>query len=338
MEILVTGASGFIGQHLARALAAQGHQVRVLLRSSHIETCFNGATKPFLGDLTHEESLRPAVEGVDLVYHLAAVRERWGLSYKTCYDINVEGTRYLLDAAAEQRARFVYCSSVGVLGYPGTLDVDESYPYCTKESKYPYHHTKALAEQLTREYAQRGWLRAVVVRPLITYGPGDAFGVVTRLLVLLARGHFVPVGDGRNHVHLAYITDTVRGIILAGESEQADGQVYILPGTRPITVRELIAQACALLKQSVPRCHLPRLPSQTVTRLFKLMCAVQGQFGLQIWDNEPFLSRDKFDALMANQGFSGRRAAQDLGYRPAMDYADGLRLTVAWARQSHFLP
>jgi len=337
MEILVTGASGFIGRHLVRALGAQGHYVRVLIRASSTYTNSNGS-KPFVGDLTDADSLRQAVEGVDQVYHLAAIRDRWGWPYEDYYAVNVEGTRCLLDAAARQGACFIYCSSVGVLGYPGILDIDESYDYRPQDGKYNYHHTKALAEQLTLEYAHKGKLAATVVRPVITYGPGDEYGMITKLLTLLAAGRFVPVGSGQNHVHLAYITDMVRGIILAGECHQAVGRVYIIPGTRPIAMKELVAYACTLLECPIPRWHIPLAPARAAAWMFESVYTLQRQLGLQLLDGEPFITRDKIDTLTVNRGFSGRRAERELGYQPIIDYPEGLASTIVWARQTGFLP
>lgn len=336
MKVLVTGASGFIGRYLAHALIAQGHQVRVLVRTSSAQNSFNGPM-PFVGDLTDAASLRRAVEGVDQVYHLAAIRDRWGQPFQDYYAVNVQGTRHLLGAAADQGTRFVYCSSVGVLGYPGTLDIDESYPYRTNDGKFNYHHTKALAEQLTLDYARRDRLVATVVRPVITYGPGDEYGMVTKLLTLLATGRFVPVGNGRNHVHLAYVTDTVRGIILAGEGDQSPGRVYIIPGSRPITMRELIVQACVLLGRPTPRWHIPLMSAKAAARMMETVYTLHRRLGLRVLGDEPFLTRDKIDTLTINRGFNGRRAEQELGYHPTVDYPEGLALTVAWARQAGIL-
>lgn len=336
MKILVTGASGFIGQHLTRSLLAQEHQVRTLLRRSSVRVGLDGATS-YIGDLTDAASLRQAVEGVDQVYHLAVIRDRPGISYQDYYAVNVEGTRHILDAAAAQGARFVYCSSVGVLGYPGVTDIDEDFAYRPEDGKYNYHHTKALAEQLTLEYHHQGRLKATVVRPVITYGPGDSYGMITKLLAMLARARFIPIGDGRNHVHLAYITDTVRGIILAGESDQSAGRVYHIPGFRPISMRELIALACELVGRPAPRWHIPLGLAKAAARAFESAYALQHRLGLEFLGTEPFLTRDKIDTLTINRGFSGRRAEQELGYHPSVDYSEGLARTVDWARQAHLL-
>jgi farnesol dehydrogenase len=180
MKILVTGGTGFLGGHLVRTLLERGHAVRALVRRGSDVGGLKG-TELVYGDLTEPGSLRQAVEGVETVYHLAAIRDKWSTPYEAYYAVNVRGTQNLLDAAMGQVNKFVYCSTAGVARYPGNLQADESLPYNTEgHGQYGYHHTKALAEQLTLEYAHQGQVPATVVRPTIVYGPGDAlfaFGV-----------------------------------------------------------------------------------------------------------------------------------------------------------------
>jgi len=333
---LVTGATGFIGSHLVQALLESAHQVRILARApSAFRT--HPHCQTILGDLTDPRATRTAAQGMDVVYHLAAIRDRWGVPYDDYHTVNVKGTRSLLNAAADEGARFVYCSSVGVLGYPGVLGIDEAFPYGAEDGKYNYHHTKVLAEQLTLDYARSGRLAATIVRPVITYGPGDEYGMVTKLLRMISAGHFIQVGSGRNHVHLAYASDTVRGIILAGESDRSPGQVYILPGTRPIAMNELLAQTCAILGRVTPCWRVPLTPAKGAAWMFESLFTLQRRLGLNVLGDEPFLTRDKIDTLTMNRGFSGQRAERDLGYRPSVDYAEGLTLTVGWARHAGLL-
>ena len=145
--------------------------------------------------------------------------------------------RRLLAAAAGRALRFVYISSVGVLGWPGVDGIDESFPVDVRPGEIDYHGTKAAAEQLV--HAWRGGVETVVVRPTITYGPGDTDGMLTRLIRLIARGRFVRIGRGENRFHLAYIDDLVQGLILAGTHPSAPGEIFILAGHGPILVREL---------------------------------------------------------------------------------------------------
>ena len=239
MIALVTGANGFIGGSLAASLSASGWEVRVVVRASS-RTRLRGSERyrVFEADLTASSGvLEEAVAGCDVVFHAAAIRDRWGTSPEEYRRVNVEGTRRLLAAAAGRALRFVYISSVGVLGWPGVDGIDESFPVDVRPGEIDYHGTKAAAEQLV--HAWPGGMDTVVVRPTITYGPGDGDGMLTRLIRLIARGHFIRIGRGENRLHLTYIDDLVQGLILAGTHPSAPGETFILAGHGPILVREL---------------------------------------------------------------------------------------------------
>jgi dihydroflavonol-4-reductase len=331
LKALVTGATGFIGGHLASALEERGDEVRILART---------ATKALLppsfqvasGDLTDPSAARAAVKGVDIVFHLAAIRDRWDMLYQDYYRVNVEGTRHLLQAAADEGCRFIYCSSVGVMGHPGCLGIDENYPYAAGDGKYNYSHTKALADQMTLDYATRGQLWATVVRPVITYGPGDTWGMLTRLIDMLAHQRFMPVGDGRNHLHLAYISDVVDGFLLAASSERANCRAYIVAGPAAITLNDLVRKLCDLLGVPSPRWHVPAGLARAAGRGLETLYALKRRAGVTALGSVPFITRDKVDTLALNRSYSTARAEQELGLAPRVTYDEGLPLTVNWWR------
>lgn len=322
MKVLVTGASGFMGHHLARRLIALGHVVRVLARRPLADPELKEAEQ-VVGDLADAGSVASAVDGVQAIFHLAAQRDGWGIPMKTYWAVNVEGTLALLDAAARAGVeRVVLCSSVGVARYPGRLDADESLPYSTPTSQVAYHVTKAEAERVTLAAAQAGAVPAVVVRPVITYGPRDQTGMVTQLLIRLKRGQFFPIGDGRSHVHLAYVDDVIAGMVLAWECGTA-GRVYILSGPRPTPVRQVIAAACAALG----RADLGPLALPTGLAQFAAQVAERAWSGL---GRRPPITRDAIATLTVDRGFSHARAAAELGYTPGIELEEGLRRTVGW--------
>lgn len=329
MRALVTGGSGFVGGHLVRALLARGYAVRALVRPASRTDGLAGA-ELVCGDVTDAADCRAAVSGVDVVYHLAAIRDRWGTPYADYLAVNVEGTRNLLEAAAGQVGRFVYCSSVGVLGYPGVLDIDESFPLRPNDGKVFYHRTKAQAEEMALDFARQGRLATTVVRPVITYGPGDDWGMVTRLIAMLKQGTFVLVGNGRNHLHLCYVSDTVQGLILAGESGQSAGQVYIIAGPEPIILDDLVVKVCGLLERKPPRWHVPTWLARMAGGLLEGIYSAQARLGLRVLGQAPFLTRDKVDTLAGNRGFSIEKARCELGYAPVVSYDEGLGRTVEW--------
>jgi nucleoside-diphosphate-sugar epimerase len=291
------------------------------------------------GDLTEPDGLRRAVEGVEAVYHLAAIRDKWGTPYQAYYTVNVEGTRNLLDAAAGCVDKFVYCSTAGVARYPGNLQADESLPYNTDgHGQYRYHHTKALAEQLALEYARTGQVPATVVRPTIVYGPGDTWGMMTRLVAMLAKGRFALVGDGRNHLHLVYADDVISAFLLAGESSKSVGQVYIIAGPSLITLNTLVAKVCAPLSVRPPRWHIPLSVAKTAGWMLEMAYAGKLSMGIRAFGDMPLVTRDKVDTLTVNRGYNIAKIRQELGYCPTVDYDQGLPRTINWYQRKGYLP
>lgn len=338
MRILVTGGIGFLGGHLVRALLKRGHEVRALVRRGSNVGRLKGA-EPVCGDLTEPDSLRQAVEGVEAVYHLAAIRDKWGTPYQAYYTVNVKGTQNLLDASIGRVDKFVYCSTAGVVRYPGNLQADELLPYNTDgHGQYYYHHTKALAEQLTLEYARQGQVPATVVRPTIAYGPGDTWGMMTRLMTMLAKGRFTLVGDGRNHLHLVYVDDVIKAFLLAGESSKSVGQVYIIAGPSLITLNNLVAKVCALLDVELPRWHIPVRVAKAAGWMLETAYAGKFSMGIRAFGDMPFVTRDKVDTLTVDHGYNIAKIRQELGYCPTVDYDQGLWRTVNWCRRKGYLP
>jgi len=320
MRVLITGATGFIGGHLARYLAAHGHHVRALVRRDSLSLAEDGVELA-RGDIADFEAVRAAMDGVEAIFHLAAARDVWGAPDAVYQRINVKGTRHLLEAAAEAGARrFVYCSSVGVARYAGNLQADETLSFSEPTSQVFYHRTKARAERMALD------AQAVVVRPVITYGPQDECGFVTRLITLLAQGQLVWVGNGRNHVDLVYIDDLVLGMYTA-LVQGAAGRVYILSGTVPIQVRALVDKICKLVGTRAPRIYVPA----SFARLTGW--GMETFYRIARWEQSPFITRDKIATLTVDRGFSHARASQELGYRPQVSYDEGLRRTLAWIQE-----
>jgi len=326
MRVLVTGVTGFIGGHLARYLMMQGHYVRALVRRES-PALTEAGIELVLGDIADALTVRAAVQGVEIIFHLAAVRDVWGTPESVYQKVNVAGTRRLLEAAAEEGVhRFVYCSSVGVARYPGNLQADEMLPFSKPTSQVFYHRTKAQAEQMALE------AQAVVVRPVIAYGPGDGDGFVTRLITLLARGQLLWVGNGRNHVDLVYIDDLVIGMYTALERGAA-GRVYILSGTEPIQVRALVDKICKIMEVRLPRIRVPASFARLAGWGMETFYQAGSRVGIVPNGKEPFITRDKVATLTVDRGFSHARASQELGYWPRVDYDEGLRRTLDWLQE-----
>jgi nucleoside-diphosphate-sugar epimerase len=198
VKVLVTGATGFTGGHLAQHLAACGDDVRALVRPRSRDR-FDRSPLPghgvtaVDGDLMDAEAVRRAAEGVDVVYHIAATYREAGQPDSAYRAINVDGTRHVLEAAlASGVARVVHCSTGGVHGHIANPPANEDAPFNPGDV---YQETKLEAEKLAREFGSTTGLDVVVARPIGIYGPGDR-----RFLTMfrgLARGRFPMIGDGR---------------------------------------------------------------------------------------------------------------------------------------------
>lgn len=256
MNALVTGASGFLGSHVARLLAERGDSVRVLVRpSSDLRAVHDLPVERVTGDLRDAASLERALAGVDAVFHVAADYRLWAANPAEIYDSNVGGTRNLL--AAAQRAgvkRFVYTSSVATVAVhrPGRLP-DEDVDSRLEEMIGHYKRSKFMAEQEALRAAAEG-APVVVVNPTTPVGPGDWKPTPTgKLIVDFLNGRmpaYVETG-----LNIVPVEDAARGHLLAAERGKI-GRRYILGG-RNMTMREILEALAQATGRPAPRVRLP---------------------------------------------------------------------------------
>jgi dihydroflavonol-4-reductase len=229
MLVLVTGATGFVGANLARALVARGDRVRVLRRGASRLDALEGVPVEYAtGDILDAGSLEEAMRGCEVVFHVAAVSQYWRSKPATVYQVNVDGTRNVLQAAlACGVQRVVHTSSTAAIGYSTpAAPADESQSFPDHLQWFVYGHSKHLSEMEVHQAVARG-LPAVIVNPAIVLGPRDVNFVSGSLIRASVRGQLrvVPPG-GSNIVHVA---DVVAGHIAAAERGQV-GERYILGG------------------------------------------------------------------------------------------------------------
>jgi nucleoside-diphosphate-sugar epimerase len=231
MRILVTGASGYIGNQLAHRLAAAGQQVHALIRSDVQSKSLQHANITlFKGDLNHPQSIARAMRGCYQVYHTAARTGAWAKDPRLFYTVNVDGTQNLLQAARKAGVeRLVFTSSSGVLGPSSGAPVQEQ-AQRTLPFRIDYDRSKKLAEDLIRQEARS--LPAVIVAPSKVYGPGPTSHALTANAIIQRFLHkrlaFIPY-PGTQQVCFAYAPDVVQGHLLAMEKGRA-GETYILGG------------------------------------------------------------------------------------------------------------
>jgi len=318
-KVLVTGANGFTGSYLCKNLLQRGDHVRALVRRTSRCDLLQGVEVEYVyADLGSADSLEPAVKDVDVVFHIAATYRTEGVPRKVFYDVNVAGTRRLLNAARHAGVtRFVHCSTVGVQGEIQNPPATEDAPFAPGDH---YQHSKMEGELLARRFFQEQGLPGTVVRPVGIYGPGDTR--FFKLFNFIHNGKFRMIGSGAVLYHLTFVEDLVEGIALAGERPEAIGEVFTIGGAEYVTLAELVERIARVLDQPVPRRSVPVWPVWTAGLLCELICRP-----LRI---EPPVHRRRLDFFIKDRAFDIGKAKKLLGYRPAVDLDTGLRRTAEW--------
>lgn len=311
MTALVTGANGFVGAAVVRALLGDGHAVRAFVREGSDRRNLEGLDVELAcGDLNDASSVQRAVQGCRHVLHVAADYRLWVPAPAAMYKTNVDGSLAVVNAAARAGVeRLVYTSSVAVLGIrPDRLPADEETPVSVDDMIGPYKRSKFLAEQAVRRRAAELDVPLVIVNPSTPIGPGDIKPTPTgRIIVDGALGRIPAFVDtGLNLVH---VDDVARGHLLALNAGRL-GERYILGGT-DMSLEAILGLVARQSGRVPPHIRLPRRP------LYPL--AIAAQWWARIAGGEPRLSLDELRMAAKCMYFTSDKAARELGYswRPA---------------------
>ena len=322
--VAITGATGFVGGALARALAAEGVGIRALARpSSDRGLLANVDVEWVVGDVTDADSLRGAFDDTEWLIHAAGRLGAAGVPEAEYHRLHVGGTRHVLAEAARAGCRRVlYVSSPGVLGPTGKSPVDETADLAPSN---PYERSKAAAEQVASQFAANG-LPVVIARPEFIYGPGDTH--VLGLFRAIQRGVFFYVGRGANLCHPTYIDDAVDGMLRCLRHGQV-GEIYHITGPTAVSFRELGRTIARALGARPPWLMIPK----PVAYLGAMVLETVGQ----ITGATPPLSRTGVAFFSEDRSFSWQKAWEQLGYVPRFHLQAGVERTVAWYRQEGLL-
>jgi len=327
MRILVTGATGFTGGHLARGLRRRGSTVRALARAEDARAAALSADgiEVSVGDLRDCASLGRALAGIDIVYNIGATYRQAAAGKADYAAINARAVADLIEAASVAGVRrVVHCSTVGVHGDVDQPPAGEDAPLRPGDE---YQRSKLEGERLGRAAAARTGVELVIARPSGIYGPGDR-----RLLKLfrgVARRRFVTLGSGEIYYHLTYIDDLVEGFRLCGEVPAASGRTYILAGGEVTTLNELVRRIASAAGVRTPGLRLPVWPFWLAGAACEAVCVPLGI--------EPPLYRRRVDFFTKSRAFDISRARAELGYDPGVGLDEGIRRTLAWYREQGWL-
>jgi dihydroflavonol-4-reductase len=327
MKVLVTGAAGFLGAAVTRALLHSGMPVRVLVRSGSDRSNLQGLpVEIVVGDLTQAVSLGPAISGCTAVYHVAADYRLGTRDPEQLYRNNVEGTGNMLTAARHAGVeRMVYTSSVATIGLPadGSAGTEET-PVALSDMVGHYKRSKYLAEELVRDAAKSGF-PVVIVNPSTPIGPGDRKPTPTGKIVLdAARGHTPAYVDtGLNVVH---VDDVAAGHLLAFERGR-DGERYILGG-EDLTLLEILTQIAQLCARPPPRIRVPHA--------LLLPLAFAAEAFATVFGSSTRISVESVRMARKRMFYSSAKAVRELGYS-WRDPTEAFRDALAWYREQGLL-
>lgn len=326
MKVLVTGAAGFTGSHLARRLFDLGYDVRIIVRqNSKIEqsNCFQ--PEIIQGDIRDPDVVERAVKGVKMVFNIAAIFRTAGISDKVYWETHVNGTQNLLNASKKYNIeRFIHCSTVGVHGHIENPPADENYSFNPGDI---YQVTKLKAELNALKYHKETKLPLTIIRPCSIYGPGD---MRLKKLFRLCSKKIIPIlGDGKVFYHMVYIDDLVDAFILAAENKVAIGEAFIVGGSECYTLNQIIDLIAKKNKKMPLKLYLPAKP-------FQLLGSLCENFCIPLGINPPIFRR-RVDFFTKSRSFDISKIKKLLNFEPKYSLEEGLEATHAWYNQRGLL-
>jgi len=319
MNVLVTGATGFIGRHLVERLTRVGDHLRALVRPETDASSLEGLGVEIIrGDICDYQAVERATVNCQLVFHLAAKTEALELPREAVQGVNVQGTANVARAAVHMGVdRLILCSSAGVYGRViknRAINEDTE----TKPDS-PYGESKVLAERIVLSHHMNNHLPVVVARVPSVFGPGARSWM--GLLHAIASERFRLIGSGTNHHHFVDVSDVVEGLVLCGYGKGVEGRTYILAGNKSVQLRELVN----MIGEEVGVTHFPANLPATPLYLYKILNKLAYN-----WGGYRVPRADRIDFFLGDRVFDISRARTELDYAPKVSMREAVRRTAEW--------
>ena len=321
MKYLISGATGFIGPHLAAKLVGEGHFCRCLVRSSSKKEVLKALGVELVeGDITRAESLQGIADGMDRVLHMATLGHMSNFTVtETMFEaINVQGTQNMMTEALRAGVpRVVHCSTVAAMG------ICEDVP-ATEKSRcnphHPYGRSKLKAEKKVLDMVAEKQLPAVIIRFSMVYGPGDSRDIL-KLTRMAQKGLFPKVGTKPKLTPLIHVNDAIQGLLLAAE-KGGIGETYLITNNNSLPfdqIRKILQVALGVTRLPL---YIPEWAALTIASVAETMFAALGKV--------PPVSRKNMESTLADRVFSIEKAKREIGFDPQVEPAEGLKETVEW--------
>jgi nucleoside-diphosphate-sugar epimerase len=324
MKVLVTGGTGFLGQHLVKNLLIADHDVSIAGRDfMQVDAlCKNGA-RPIVADLRDEAAIRQACKGIEVVFHVGALSAAWGKK-SDFHAINVGGTKAIIAGCQEHGVRqLIYVSS------PSVVFTGKDIRNATDDLPYPQHFTsvyaltKKLGEDLVNTASHR--MATVILRPKAIFGPGDRT-LLPQLIAVARRRRLPQIGSGENLVDLTYVENVVQALMLTMDAPAAIGHTYTITNDEHVPLWDTIRQVLRALDLDTDLRKVPLPVVQIAATFMEAQAAITG--------NEPLLTRYSAAILGCTQTYDIKAAKRDLQYIPRVSVAEGIRRTLATLQET----
>ena len=323
MKTLITGATGFIGTHLARALVEEGREVKCLIRKTSDKNKLEKlGVELVYGNLLDKDSLKEALKEVSIIYHLGG--EVYSFRVRDYYSINVEGTRNLLETCLSYNIeKFIYFSSIAAAGpnHDNKKFHSEGDP-CSPIT--PYGQSKLEAEFIVKDFFKKHGLATIILRLPVIYGPGQSKDV-SQLFEMAQKGRFIFFGNGENVKSACYIQNLMCGVALLEHYAHGKGEIFYIADDNPYTINQIVQTIVEKKGVSLSCLHLSKFIADIPWALYKIFAAC----GIS------FMSLYIPKSLSLNFGCDISKIEEKLSYKPLVKFDDAIKETLIWLSKSN---
>lgn len=315
MRVLVTGATGFIGQNATNRLVDEGHEVFCLIRDRKKANVLPQDVHIIEKDLT-KVTLDDFPDNIDVVFHLAAQLGHYTISAETYQRVNSDSTRKLIEIADKKSVKqFVFCSAGFVVGYGKNMT--EDMPYDVSKG---YAETKALAEKFVINHRSSG-INYTIIRPGYIYGPGDERRVA--LYKSIRKGTFILTTSGKAEFSPTYISDFLDGMMLVCMNEKAYGKIYNVCAENSSIKDyfETVAKIEGVLLKKIPIGYIPT----------KVIATCLDGLSMKLRNKPGIITPSRADFIGRDHSLSCKKICSELGYAPKVSLECGIKQSIDWA-------